>query len=733
MEGSLPHRQLHVLLTLLDGEHSFGMSLAQKCSVLGLKYTVVSSVFANSPADRAGVRKGYVLRSVNDTPVGGLTVAQVANYFRNVGQTRITLEIVGKPTFTSKTTTCSRVEQLLKLPGAAPSGRAIAAPGSALVVPRDALTQQSMPRRPVKSAAKALALQRHSDEIYSAAACVPDRADPKYDSTGRIHRIGLQAIDVNPNKAEEKALVSVIDVELTSECMASKPSSLHPTLLQKSDLANVASQERVVADVQLEISVPSTDFLHASLSATSRPPIKTSSNCEAPTSDAKRPSTLLISHSARSNDTALMAPSENAASKTTDHFLPSLTAKPLTNPQRKPTISLGETVVPSTLEMDSNSPRLESLSSIPCKIELVSPAVHRPTLAIESLNKPSISPRQVAIMPSAAMGRDAASTSEKLTVAEAALDAAQPHSSVKKCIKRRRSRKHSVASNDSIDDKASKKTKTLYLSDERDDISSSDETVEPDAFSSDSDENIPSPKSDLRKVRRCDRPRNSLTIDRLIGMGFARVDAEASVEKFGNDPDACMVWIISKIEERQFNEDLNRASIQSEQSKREEEKRVKTLEKEKLACSTKFMAVFPTSYMICSESSALNLKTLLQSTIDQIHGKAYIRDILTQLLTLEGKSIRWYKEAARSYMLELANRLDIELRSHDVVACCAQNVTKSRDNLCTFVRKVVEEVETLTKALYEMPTNQGGVPPVFLECDETTKFDLENDGFEVIE
>lgn len=51
-------RQIHVLLTLLDGERSFGMSLAQKTPPLGSSYTVVSSVFANSPADRAGVRKG---------------------------------------------------------------------------------------------------------------------------------------------------------------------------------------------------------------------------------------------------------------------------------------------------------------------------------------------------------------------------------------------------------------------------------------------------------------------------------------------------------------------------------------------------------------------------------------------------------------------------------------------------------------------------------------------------
>lgn len=63
-QGAAASRQIQVLLTLHDGERSFGMSLAQKSPPLGPKYTVVSSVFANSPADRAGVRKGF-LRSIH--------------------------------------------------------------------------------------------------------------------------------------------------------------------------------------------------------------------------------------------------------------------------------------------------------------------------------------------------------------------------------------------------------------------------------------------------------------------------------------------------------------------------------------------------------------------------------------------------------------------------------------------------------------------------------------------
>lgn len=120
------------------------------------------------------------------------------------------------------------------------------------------------------------------------------------------------------------------------------------------------------------------------------------------------------------------------------------------------------------------------------------------------------------------------------------------------------------------------------------------------AFTSDPDlEESPSKEATCRtaKVRRrgvTDRNRQSLTIVRLVGMGFKKEDAEASVKEIGDDPDACMVWIISKIEERQFYEDLNRASIQSERSKYDEEKRVEKLEKEKLARANKFMDLFTT-------------------------------------------------------------------------------------------------------------------------------------------
>jgi len=122
------------------------------------------------------------------------------------------------------------------------------------------------------------------------------------------------------------------------------------------------------------------------------------------------------------------------------------------------------------------------------------------------------------------------------------------------------------------------------------------------------------------------------------------------------------------------------------------------------------------------------LKEVLESSINPVSAASLLRKVLTDLLTLEGKAIRWYKQAARSYMLQLAERLETALGVHEVITCCS-----SSSAACGFVKQLVDEVKALKKALFEMPTNQGGVPPVFLECDETTKFDLDDDGFEVVE
>ncbi|KAE9024863.1 hypothetical protein PR002_g11346 [Phytophthora rubi] len=621
-------RQIHVLLTLLDGERSFGMSLAQKTPPLGASYTVVSSVFANSPADRAGVRKGYVVRCINDKPMNGLTVAQVASHFRNASQAKITLEVLesmssprtsafaAAATFGGVAAVLPNVQigagdgrEKRPMTGFSPasSGRAIAAPGTALAVPRVASPKQPVLRLSAKPAAKTLAVSRPQ------AAGVTSTATAR--NAGATGRTMLRADAKVSNGENHTGLKSKVVAPVLRLGLKPKP------------VPEEAAQKEVPA------ATKKIELKSAAKSVPSNTP------------DAKREL-----ETSRIPQSPIQAIEENRGTTAQANMVPTSVSTP-------------------------------------------------------------------------------------------------PATKSKTGKKRGRPRKNQVATNGTKSHKGkgkakAKKTQKQQASDEADELLDDDEVFDMYAFSSNSDtEESPSKKTARRAAngrRRgvTDRTRHSLTVDRLVGMGFTKEDAEASVKEIGDDPDACMIWIIAKIEERQFTQDLNEASIQSEQSKRDEEKRVKEVEMETLVHAEKFMALFPTSYIACSESSASHLKKFLHSTIDQVDGETYIRKILTSLLTLEGKSIRWYKQAVRSYMLELAGRLDAALGDHDVMTCCArvssQNADPS-DVSCDFMRKILEEDKALTTALFEMPTNQGGVPPVFLECDEATKFDLDDDGFEVVE
>lgn len=77
-------------------------------------------------------------------------------------------------------------------------------------------------------------------------------------------------------------------------------------------------------------------------------------------------------------------------------------------------------------------------------------------------------------------------------------------------------------------------------------------------------------------------------------MGFTREDANASVTACGHNPDACMIWIVSHLEEKKFLEDLNKASIASELSKQAEEKELQEQERETYKKAKAFTALFTT-------------------------------------------------------------------------------------------------------------------------------------------
>ncbi|KAF4043387.1 PDZ domain-containing protein 6 [Phytophthora infestans] len=779
MASKSQQRQIQVLLTLHDGERSFGMSLAQKSPALGPKYTVVSSVFANSPADRAGVRKGYVLRSINDKPVGGLTVAQVANHFRNVGQARITLEVVestasprtsaftAAATFGGATTLSNRPalqteagsnaqRTITPVTGftAVSSGRAIAAPGSALAVPSLAPPKQPALRLVAKRAAKSLGLQPQSGVFSSTSASVAS-ADAKTASGGNskrksvkpVLRLGPKPKSVASEKAEEKVTATASRVDLKPASQEQPTSDLPVTSrIPKSPVEAITSSRPQVNQAEQPESSPTP--VPTPPKAKPAPASKTA----APTSEAKVPPASLVAATPR---TAVPVSTGNTTVQPSS-TLPTTAPTVLSHRAAAMTESNTQVATASSVKT-ANAPAGTTRSSMSAVALQPSTAptqtVHPPEPAAVSAKRTHSSPAVIPPNPSvnSTPVRSPTRSTAAVQSTSSAPEVAQPKATTKTGKKRRRPhRKNAAPANGTTNtsnkgkSKAKKASKHHQEKTEMDTFLDDDEMLDLYAFSSDADaEQPPSPSAKAKrrtaKGRRrggTDRPRHSLTVDRLVGMGFTQEDAEASVKEIGDDPDACMVWIISKIEERQFTADLNQASIQSEQSKRDEEKRVKKLEKEILSNAKKFMALFPTSYMACPESPSSNLKKLLQSTIDQVDGEAYIREIISKLLTLEGKSIRWYKEASRSYMLELAGRLDTVLETHDVITCCSRvssSDVNSSNESCVFIRKVLEEVKALTTALFEMPTNQGGVPPVFLECDETTKFDLEDDGFEVIE
>ncbi|TDH73508.1 hypothetical protein CCR75_003719 [Bremia lactucae] len=722
---SAPKRQIQVLLTLHDGERSFGMSLAQKSVALGNPYTVVSSVFANSPADRAGVRKGYVVRSINDKSVSGLTVAQVAQYFRNVGQARITMEMGELPRMKAAAalledaTRSKRFKQQDIGPGTGvtPSGRAIAAPGSALAVPSIAPSKQLKMR--TKLAAKTVALQ--SNSTLSKPICDErDVAKGGRSTNGAVFGRKSASLDltngpkVDDIHLKEAKKTRFIENQLIINGTSSGPALSNKEVLQSScqakDVSNHLDKTQLAPDfVAAEAAQPqSLSSLNASavvlessvIQATSVPLAKaTEIPAQSLSAVVKKPVTAIAS--IRTDSKGLPALTTAALSVNTVSLAAPTTNKPLT----ESVSTKADTTITAVLKAKE--------AEVSCTNAPVSP-VAMPSLPLVDLKSTKLAPVS-------------SLATSQLNVTKGQAHSALPSNKKRKC-------RHKTSRSKKVAKKSASVEKNAMLDDDTD-----DDELELDGESSTSDTDKTLLTKSPRKVRRRaygDRPRHSLTVDRLLGMGFTKEDAEASVNKFGDDPDACMVWIIAKIEERQFNEDLNRASIQSEQSKRDEAKRVETSEKESLARAEKFMALFPTSYMVSPESHALHLKTCLQSTIDQVKSQDVVplRTILSKLLTLEGKSIRWYQNACMSYMLALAGRLDHVLKDHDVIACCAiRRSVSSVISPCVFVQKVMDEITALSKALFAMPLNQGGVPIEFLECDTTTKFDLEDDGFEVME
>lgn len=694
------------------------------------------------------------MRYINEKSMEGLTVADVARNFRNVSQVNITLEVVESqvPSTTSAFTTfremttqenSAKTEQV-----AAPvtgfstisSGRAIAAPGSALAVPTIASPKQPVLRLGAKPAAKSLGLKLQSERA-SPVVNTPS-ADAKSTSvatrTGLVSkavapvlRLGPKPKSPQPEKAQQKETIAAPQVihKPAAKSTLKEPSSI---VLQSATPTSVQATEEVKSVVSAQMAQSTQSKNSPAPVGPARIVTPTPSPPKAIPVTLTPPPSVAQGKQATPPMEAKVAPLAQDATSQLPARLPSpdkANEAPATASKTIAAASSAETPVePKVSRVNQptrNSSPVPSIAVAPSKSAQAEPVlstVGYPSepLAVSARRRTSPVPMIVAPV------------SLDSTV-EAATQAPAPKKIGKKRGRPRNTKGRKGKS------KAKRPPKPRFESDEDDELMEGDNVCEYYPISSDSDESPTKPARRASKGKRpgvTDRTRHSLTVDRLIGMGFTQEDAEESVRTIGDDPDACMIWIISKIEDKQFNEDINQASIQSEQSKRDEEQRVKKMEKETIAQAERFMDLFPTSVIVSPDSTASYLKKFLQLTIDQVAGEMYLREVLSKLLKLESQTIRWYEKASKSYMLELAGRLDAVLQTHDVMTCCA-HVSSNNNNFqaepCAFVRRVLEEVKALQKALFEMPTNQGGVPPVFLECDETTKFDLDDDGFEVIE
>jgi hypothetical protein len=136
--------------------------------------------------------------------------------------------------------------------------------------------------------------------------------------------------------------------------------------------------------------------------------------------------------------------------------------------------------------------------------------------------------------------------------------------------------------------------------------------------------------------------------------------------------------------------------------------------------------------MLSADSSAIKLKAMLSDAIGDVDPDSLLRVALTKFLKLDAQAIKWYKESYNCYLLQVAERLEASFGAHDVLQCCSK-ISNAATSSCAFVATLHDEERHLSKALFDMPENHGGVPIVFLKADKDMQFSLDDDGFEVVE
>ncbi|EQC29393.1 hypothetical protein SDRG_12856 [Saprolegnia diclina VS20] len=234
------------------------------------------------------------------------------------------------------------------------------------------------------------------------------------------------------------------------------------------------------------------------------------------------------------------------------------------------------------------------------------------------------------------------------------------------------------------------------------------------------------------RASRAENAKMNLVLQRLMGMGFKRDDAILSYEKTGSGTaDQCMLWLVTYLEERKFLADLNKAQIASELQKRTDDSQLKEKAQEELRATTTLRSLFPESVVFATTSPLEAFQRFIDDDLTRVCAENQLRTLVAELLTLEGKAKKWFGRPAECYVAQLFETLTPILTAHAPRTCCCHATAALAS--CALVDSVATEIAALKRHLYAMPSNTGGIPEAFLKADESLRYTLDDDGFEVLD
>jgi hypothetical protein len=194
--------------------------------------------------------------------------------------------------------------------------------------------------------------------------------------------------------------------------------------------------------------------------------------------------------------------------------------------------------------------------------------------------------------------------------------------------------------------------------------------------------------------------------------------------------DTVMVAMITQREEAEEARKMDEARLQSEQARKEDARRRRSLihnnaeETLKTASMDDWRGrqdMFPDSWILNENACYALLASLLihnDNDILQLKGK------LMALLKLEKKAKQWYGQVLpRGYFARCVTTRLMQATTGDVMI---KNDTMAGKSMATTLRN---EVDALQVAMFQLSEQQGGVPRIFLEAhDDSSNTKLEQDG-----